>query len=397
MLAPKKDIVLVAGKRTPFGAFGGSLRDLTATDLAVASAKATLASVDADPGVIDAVYIGNVLQTSADAIYLARHVGLRAGAPVAAPALTLNRLCGSGFEAIAQAVAAIELGMAEVALAGGTESMSQAPHIVRGARWGMRFGANAPFEDSLWTCLTDSMTGMAMANTAEKLARESQIGRAECDAYALQSQQRFAAALAAGAFADELAPVVIPNKRGDKVIDKDEHARPETTAEGLAKLPPVFEKDGCVTAGTASGIVDGASTVLVTTRARAAALGWPVLAQVSAFAAVGCDPTIMGIGPVPAVQRVLNLTGWSLDDVDLVEVNEAFAPQVLAVMKALALDPSRTNVDGGAIAVGHPLAASGTRISVHQAWQLKNGRGKRAIGSACIGGGQGIAIALQGA
>lgn len=398
-LAPSKQIVLVSGKRTPFGGFGGSLKDLTATDLAVSAAKATLAGVQADPGVVDALYIGNVLQTSADAIYLARHVGLRAGAPVAAPALTLNRLCGSGFEAIAQAVTAIELGMAEVVLAGGTESMSQAPHVVRGARFGLKFGSPAPFEDSLWSCLTDSQTGMAMANTAEKLARQYGISRVDCDAYALRSQQRMQEALAAGAFEDELAPVVIPNKRGDKIVAKDEHPRPETTAEGLAKLPPVFEKEGCVTAGTASGIVDGAATVLVTTAARAAALGWPVLAQVVGFASVGCDPTIMGIGPVPAIQKLLSATGWALGDVDDIEVNEAFAPQVLAVAAALGVDSTVLNRRGGAIAVGHPLAASGTRISVHQAWQLHRGRiggGRKAIGSACIGGGQGIAIALQG-
>ncbi|MEY3015274.1 MAG: hypothetical protein RIT45_4009 [Pseudomonadota bacterium] len=391
----QRNIVLVAGKRTPFGAFGGSLKDLSANDLAVEASKATLASVQADPATIDAVFAGNVLQTSADAIYLARHVGLRCGAPVATPALTLNRLCGSGFEAIAQAAAAIELGTATVALAAGTESMSQAPHIVRGARWGLRFGQPAPFEDSLWSCLTDSFTGMAMANTAEKLAREHSISREACDAYALGTQERYAAALAAGRYADEIAPIVKKTRKGEQVIDKDEHPRPETTAAGLAKLPAVFEKDGVVTAGNASGIVDGAAAVLVTTAERAAAEGWPVLARVVSYASVGCDPTVMGIGPVPAVQKALALAEWGVSNVDLFEVNEAFAPQYLAVEKVLGLPRERTNVDGGAIAVGHPLGASGTRIMQHLAWRLFRGDGKRAVGSACIGGGQGIAIALE--
>ncbi|MCO4761747.1 MAG: acetyl-CoA C-acyltransferase [Myxococcales bacterium] len=390
-----KDIVLVAGKRTPFGGFGGSLKGMTATDLAVHAAKATLSEIGADPSAVDAVFFGNVLQTSVDAIYLARHVGLRSGTPQATPALTLNRLCGSGFEAIAQAAAAIEMGDATVALAGGTESMSQAPHIVRDARWGTRFGKPTEFEDSLWACLTDTFTGMAMANTAEKLSRTHEISRQACDDYALESQQRYEAARAAGVFEAEIAPITLKSRRGDKVIGSDEHARPQTTAEGLGKLRAVFEKDGVVTAGNASGIVDGAAAVLVTTRERAEAEGWPVLARVVSYASTGCDPTVMGIGPVPASKKALADAGKTVADMDIVEVNEAFAPQYLAVEKDLGLDRSKTNTNGGAIALGHPLGATGTRIMLHLAHELGRNDQQWALGTACIGGGQGIAIVLQ--
>lgn len=390
-----KDIVLIAGKRTPFGSFGGSLKGLSATDLAVHAAKATFEEIGADPKVVDAVFFGNVLQTSADAIYLARHVGLRSGGADATPALTVNRLCGSGFEAIAQAAAAIELGDAEVCLAGGTESMSQAPHIVRDARWGTRFGKETKFEDSLWSCLTDTYTGMAMANTAEKLARTHEISREDCDTYALESQQRYEAARAAGVFEAEITPITLKSRRGDKVISADEHPRASTNAAILAKLPAVFEKGGVVTAGNASGIVDGAAAVLVTTRARAEAEGWPVLARVVSYAASGCDPTVMGIGPVPASRKALADAGMNVADMDIVEVNEAFAPQYLAVEKDLGLDRTKTNTNGGAIALGHPLGATGTRIMLHLARELGRRDLQWALGSACIGGGQGIAVVLQ--
>ncbi len=390
-----KDIVIVAGKRTPFGGFGGSLKGLSANDLGVEASKATLAEVDAKPEDVDAVFFGNVLQTSVDAIYHARHVGLRSGVPQGAPALTLNRLCGSGFESIAQAAAAIELGTAEVCLAGGSESMSQAPHVVREARWGVRFGQEPKFEDTLWTCLTDTFTGMAMANTAEKLARTHDISREACDTYALESQARYAKALADGVFTDEIAPITLKSRRGDKVISADEHPRPQSDAAGLGKLRPVFEKDGVVTAGNASGIVDGAAAVLVTTRARADAEGWPVLARIVSYAAVGCDPTVMGIGPVPASRKALEYAGKTVADMDIVEVNEAFAPQYLAVEKDLGLDRDKTNTNGGAIALGHPLGATGTRIMLHLARELGRRDLQWALGSACIGGGQGIAIVLQ--
>ena len=389
------DIVIVAGKRTPFGAFNGSLKDLTATDLGVEAAKATLASIGADPTKVDAVFFGNVLQTSADAIYLARHIGLRTGGRQDAPALTLNRLCGSGFEAIAQGTNAIKLGEAEVVLVGGAESMSQAPHVVRGARSGIGFGPGAKFEDSLFTCLLDTTTGLMMANTAEKLARTHEISRQACDDFALEGQKRYAKALADGVYTNEIAPITLNTRKGPQVIDKDEHTRPETTLEGLAKLKPAFEKEGVVTAGNASGIVDGAAALLLTTRKRAEAEGWKAIATIVSHAAVGCDPTVMGIGPVPAIKSALARAGKSLGDMDLVEVNEAFAPQFLAVAKDLGLDLAKTNIHGGAIALGHPLAASGARIILHLALALERSGQDLAVGSACIGGGQGMAIVIK--
>jgi acetyl-CoA acetyltransferase family protein len=388
-------IVLVAGKRTPFGAFSGSLKDLSATELAVQAAQATLASIGCDPAEVDAVFVGNVCQTSRDAIYIARHVGLKSGCRTTVPALTVQRLCGSGFEAIVQAANAIMLGEASVVLAAGTESMSQAPHVARGLRSAQALGPGPLLEDTLWSCLTDTHTNMAMANTAEKLARTHGISREACDAFALQSQQRYAAALAAGVYAHEIAPVTLQTRKGPVQVDRDEHPRPETTADGLAKLKAVFEKDGVVTAGNASGIVDGAAAVLVTTLDRAKEEGWPVLCELVSSAAVGCDPTVMGIGPVPAVRAALGKAGIGLEDIDLVEINEAFAPQYLAVEKELDLDPAKTNVHGGAIALGHPLGASGTRITLHLALAIARGEANTAVGSACIGGGQGIAVVLR--
>lgn len=393
-MKPSKNIVLVAGKRTPFGSFGGSLKDQTATDLGVAASKATLASIGCDPAKVDAVVFGNVCQTSPDAIYLARHIGLRAGCRVEVPALTVQRLCGSGFEAIVQGAQLIELGEAEVVLTGGTESMSQAPHVVRGARWGLGFSKGPQFEDTLWSCLLDPYTGLMMANTAEKLARTHNIARETVDAFALQGQQRYQAALAAGIYDDEIAPYEVQGRKGPTQITKDEHPRPETTLEGLAKLKAAFEKDGVVTAGNASGIVDGAAAVLVTTAERAKAEGWPVLARFVASASVGCDPTVMGIGPVPAVQAALAKAKLGIGDIGFFEVNEAFGPQYLAVEQDLGLPRDKTNIHGGAIALGHPLAASGARITLHLALHLQRTGEKYAVGSACIGGGQGIAIVL---
>jgi acetyl-CoA C-acetyltransferase/acetyl-CoA acyltransferase 2 len=390
----KPELVIVDGRRTGFGAFCGALKDQTATDLGVHAAKETLAAVGCDPEQVDAVVFGNVCQTSADAIYLARHVGLRTGGRHDVPALTINRLCGSGFEAVVQACQLLLLGEAEVVLAGGTESMSQAPHVVRGARGGIGLGPGGKLEDTLWSCLTDTFTGMAMANTAEKLARTHGITREACDAFALEGQKRYAAALGSRVFAGEIAPLQLQTRKGPVAFDKDEHARPETTAEGLAKLKPVFEKDGVVTAGNASGIVDGAAALLVTTAERARKEGWQPLAAVRSWAAVGCDPTVMGIGPVPAVRKALQKAGLSLADIALVEVNEAFAPQFLAVAKDLELDLGKTNVHGGAIALGHPLAASGARILLHLSKNLSESA-QYAVGSACIGGGQGIAVVLE--
>jgi len=389
-----KDVVIVAAKRTPFGTFGGTLKDQSANDLGVVAAKAALAAAKVDPAVVDQVVFGNVAQTSADSIYHARHVGLRAGLPEHVPALTLNRLCGSGFQAIVSAAEEIQLGEAEVVLCGGAESMSQSPHVIRGARWGIALG-KGQLEDALWQALTDSFVQMPMAITAENLAVKYGISRQDSDEYALSSQKRWAAASEGGRFAEELAPVDVPAKGGTKSFAADEHPRPQTTMEILAKLPTVFKKDGVVTAGNASGICDGAAALVVTSASAAQTRGWKPLARIAGWGIVGCDPKIMGIGPAPAIRRALEKTGWKLADVDLVEVNEAFAPQYIAVEKELGLDRAKTNVDGGAIALGHPLGASGARITAHLVHELRRRGAKKGIGSACIGGGQGIALCIE--
>jgi len=388
------EIVILSAKRTPFGTFGGALKDLSATDLAVHASKAALAAAGVAPADVGHVVMGNVAQTSADAIYLSRHVGLKAGVPLEVPAVTLNRLCGSGFEAVIQAAMWIMTGQAEVVLAGGTESMSQAPLVLRGTRWGFPFGKTPAVEDTLWSALTDSYANLPMALTAEKLAAEQGITQDQVDEYAVSSQRRWAAAHEAGRFAAELAPLELPSRKGPVLFDKDEHPRPETTVESLKKLPKVFKKDGVIHAGAASGIADGAAALVVASRAWADKRGLKPLARLVNWGHAGVDPTIMGIGPVPAVRNALARAGATLGEMDLVEVNEAFAPQYLAVEKGLGLDRSRTNVDGGAIALGHPLAASGARITAHLCHELARRGGKAAIGSACIGGGQGVAVII---
>jgi len=393
--AGQQDVVILAAKRTPFGTFGGSLKDLSATDLGVHAAKAAIAQAGVPPDDFGHVVIGNVAQTSSDAIYLARHVGLRAGLPDRIPAVAVNRLCGSGFEALVQAAMWIETGQAEVVLAGGTESMSQAPLVVRGTRWGWPLGKPPPTEDLLWSALTDSYCGLPMALTAEKLAEQYRISQDEVDERSILSQRRWAAADEAGRFRDELAPVEVKGKKGPVSFERDEHPRPEATVEGLRKLPKVFKKDGVIHAGAASGIADGAGAFVVATRAYADRRGIAPLARLVNWGHAGVDPSVMGIGPVPAVRNALARAGAKLSDFDLFEVNEAFAPQVLAVEKELGLPRDLTNVDGGAIALGHPLAASGARIAMHLVYELRRRGAKRAIGSACIGGGQGIAVVLE--
>jgi acetyl-CoA acyltransferase 2 len=389
-----QDVFVLAAKRTAFGAFGGALKDQSATDLGVHAARAALEAAGVDKSKLDHVVFGNVMQTSADAIYLARHVGLKVGAPESVPALTVNRLCGSGFQAIVNGAEQILTAQSDLVLVGGTESMSQAPHIVRGARWGLPLG-KSELEDSLWAALTDSYTGMPMAITAENLAEKYKISQDEVDEYSLESQKRFAAALESGRFAAELAPVELTIKREKVSFMKDEHARPGTTLEGLRKLPKVFKKDGVIHAGAASGICDGAAALVLASRKFVEANGVKPLARIVGWGIAGCDPKIMGIGPVPAIQRALKATDSQLSDYALVEVNEAFAPQVLAVKKELKLAAEKLNVNGGAIALGHPLGASGARIAAHLVHELRRRGEKYGLGSACIGGGQGIALALE--
>jgi len=393
--ATSSDVVFLAAKRTPFGTLGGTIKDLSATDLGVHAAKAALAQADVSPEHVGHVVFGNVAQTSSDAIYLARHVGLRAGAPVSTPALTVNRLCGSGFEAVVQGARLLAAGEADVVLVGGTESMSQAPLVLRGTRFGFPLGKPPPVEDMLWSALTDSYAGLPMAMTAEKLADQYRIGQDAVDEYSVLSQKRFAAAQEGGRLAQELAPVDVATRKGTVSFARDEHPRPDTTVETLRKLPKVFKKDGVIHAGAASGISDGAGALVMSTRAWAEKHGKQPLARVVNWGFAGVDPTIMGIGPVAAFKNALARAEAKLGDFDLFEVNEAFAPQYLAVEKELALPRDRTNVDGGAIAVGHPLAASGARITMHLVYELRRRGGRYGLGGACIGGGQGIAVALE--
>jgi acetyl-CoA C-acetyltransferase/acetyl-CoA acyltransferase 2 len=391
-----REIVILSARRTAFGTMGGALKGVSATDLAVHAAKAALA----DSGVntksdVDHVVIGNVQQTSPDAIYCARHVGLKAGLPIEVPALTVNRLCGSGFQAIVNGAEQILLGEAECVLVGGTENMSQAPHVLRGARDGFAFGKAPALADTLWESLTDSYSNTPMAITAENLAQKYGITREQCDEFALTSQRRWAAANESGRFKNEIVPIELPSKKGPVNFAVDEHPRPQTTPEALAKLAPVFKKDGMVTAGNASGICDGAAALVIASADFAKQRGLKPLARLVHWGIAGVEPTLMGIGPAPAIRSALKRADVALDKVDLVEVNEAFAPQYLAVEKELGLVRDRTNVDGGAIALGHPLGASGARITTHLVHELRRRNAKLGLGSACIGGGQGIAVLIE--
>jgi acetyl-CoA acyltransferase 2 len=399
MIAPRqpREVLFLSGRRTPFGAFGGTLRGFTATDLGVHAAQAAIEGAGIDASAVQHTVFGNALQTSGDAIYLARHVGLRAGVPVEAPALTLNRLCGSGFQAIVSGAEQIMLGEADVVLCGGAESMSQAPHVVRGARWGdLRLGEpGKAFEDLLWTALTDSHCGLSMAQTAERLAEQRGIGREESDRVAYNSQQRAKAAWDEGRFDVEVAPITVKSRKGDVVFNTDEHMRPDTTLEALAKLRPYFKKDGLVTAGNASGIGDGAAATVIASRQWAEKNGAKPIGRLVSWGIAGVPPDIMGIGPAPASRKALERANLKLEDMDLVEVNEAFAPQFAAVAHDLGLDLDRTNVNGGAIAITHPLAASGARITIQLLHELRRRGGRYGLGSACIGGGQGMAVIVE--
>ena len=396
-MSSRPEIVFLSGVRTGFGSFGGALKDLTATDLGTVAAKAAIERAGISAADVDHVVVGNAMQTSADAAYISRHVALRSGCRIETPALTVNRLCGSGFEAVVQGAQQILLGESRAVLAVGAESMSQAPHVVRGIRWGAKLGVNPPLEDLLWEGLTDRYCGCPMGITAENLAAKYGIKRADVDGYALRSQKAAAAAWEKGWLADEVCPVPIPSRKTKQPEPwgADEHMRPESTAEGLAKLAPVFSKEGVVTAGNASGISDGAGACVVTSAAFARERGLQPIGRLVAWGVAGVEPRIMGIGPAPAARQALERAGMSLAEMDRVEVNEAFAAQYLAVEKELCLDRARTNAEGGAVAIGHPLGASGTRITVHLLHTLRRIGKRYGLGSACIGGGQGIAVIVE--
>jgi acetyl-CoA acetyltransferase family protein len=395
------DVVILAGARTPFGNLGGELASLTATDLAVAAAEAAIARSGVPKERFDEVVFGNVIQTSADAIYLARHVGLRTGLPIEVPALTVNRLCGSGLQAILSAAQSLTLGSAAYALAGGSENMSQAPHVVRGARKGFHLGQSVAFEDSLWTALTDSYGNTPMAVTAENLAKRYGVSRAECDEFALASQERALAAQSSGYYDDEIVAVDVPGPKGTRVrVEKDEGPRAGLTMEKLGKLPARFVADGVVTPGNASGITDGAAAVVLTTVKRARADGLTWIGRLVSSAVVGVDPSIMGIGPAFAIPKALERAGIKRSDLGVIEINEAFAPQVIACLREMdastgSARAANLNPHGGAIALGHPLGASGARLALTTLRELRERGGGYGIASACIGGGQGIAALLR--
>ena len=389
-----RDVFILGGKRTPMGEYVGALKDISAIDLGATASRAALKTTGVAAEEIDHTIIGNALQTSGDAIYGARHVGLKAGVPFDRPALTVNRLCGSGIQSIVSGAQMIQLGEARTCLVGGMESMSQAPHVIRGARTGFGLG-QGKLEDSLMVALLDTYCNTPMAGTAENLARKFEIGRDAQDEYALRSQQAAKRALDAGVFAEEITPVEIKNRKGTTIFDHDDHMRPETTLEGLAKLKPAFSKDGFVTAGNASGIVDGAASLVIADEEFVKAKNLKPLGRIISWAYAGVEPEYMGIGPVPASLQALEKAGLKLSDMDLVEVNEAFAAQYLAVEQELGLDRTKTNVNGGAIALGHPLAATGTRLVLTMLLELRRRNGRYGLATACIGGGQGIAIICE--
>jgi acetyl-CoA acetyltransferase family protein len=397
----KSDLVILSGARTAMAEYVGTpgfgkLADRSALELGALAGKAALERSGVEPGQVDHVVFGNVLYTSPDALYGARHIGLKAGVPVPVPALTVNRLCGSGIQSVVSSCHLILAGEANAVLAGGTESMSQAPHVLWGARGGYRFGQKWELQDLLMGSLLDTGCGLFMAQTAEKLGNRYGITRQAQDEFALRSHQLGAAAVKSGRFREEIVPVEV--RKGDKVVgvvDTDDHIKPDTTYEGLAKLRPAFGKDGTVTAGNASGITDAAAALVITTGAHARANGWKPRARIVAWDACGVEPSEMGIGPAPAIRNTLKKAGVDRGQVDFFEINEAFSAQYLAVEKELELDRNKVNVNGGAIALGHPLGATGTRLLLTLVHQLEHAGKRYGMASACIGGGQGIAMLIE--
>jgi acetyl-CoA acetyltransferase family protein len=393
-------IVILGGARTAMAEYSGTpgfglFKDVTAIDLGAAATRAALERSGVAPAQVDQVVFGNALQTSTDAIYGARHVALKAGVPIATAALTVNRLCGSGIQAAVSAAHAMLAGEAGVCVAGGMENMSQAPFVLQGAREGFRFGTQPVLQDLLFASLMDPYCGCFMAQTADNVARKYGITRQQQDEYALRSHRLGAAAVQAGKFAAEIVPVQVRRGREEVAVATDDHIKPDTSLAALAKLKPAFGKDGTVTAGNASGIVDGAAALVLATETRAKQLGIAPRARILSWAVTGVEPELMGIGPVPAIRLALDKAGLKLADVDRFEINEAFAGQYLGCEKALELDRDKVNVNGGAIALGHPLGATGARLLLTLVRELRDTGLRYGCASACIGGGQGIAMILE--
>ncbi|MBZ5598403.1 MAG: acetyl-CoA C-acetyltransferase [Acidobacteriia bacterium] len=396
MLKPG-DIAIVSGARTPFGRYCGKLKDFSAMELGAVASKGAIERSGIDPKEFDHSVFGNAQQTSGDALYGARHVGLRAGLTIETPALTVNRLCGSGMQAMVSAAQMIMVGEANVVLAGGMEAMSQAPFVIRG-RDGFTLAPGGKLEDSLMVALLDTYCGLYMANTAELYAEQQGITRQMQDEFALRSQQCADAAYKAGHLQEELVPVPLKDRKGEpsgEMFTEDDHRRAQTTMEGLAKLKPAFGKNGTVTAGNASGIVDGGAAVVMMSLEEASKRGLKPLGRIVSWGIAGVEPKVMGRGPVPATKIALQKAALTLDYIDLIEVNEAFAAQYLAVEKELGLDREKVNVNGGAIALGHPLGATGTRLIITLLYELRRRKKKYGLGTACIGGGQGIAMIVE--
>jgi acetyl-CoA acetyltransferase family protein len=385
---------ILGGARTPMAEYAGKFKDVPAIELGAIASRAAMERTQVTPDMVDHVVFGNVLHTSADAIYGARHVALKAGLPTEVPALTVNRLCGSGLQAAVNGAQMIRLEEAGVVLAGGMENMTQAPHVIRGLRSGLRLG-QGQLEDTLWSGLVDTHCGCSMAATAENCAAKYGITREEQDRYALRSQQLAHQAWTAGRFAEEVVPVDVKVRKGTERVTDDDHMRPDTTIEVLANLPAAFSKNGCVTAGNASGIVDGAAALVLASEKAVEKHGLEPLGRLTHWATVGVEPTLMGMGPAPATRMVLAKAGLTLDEIDLIEINEAFAAQYLAVEKELGLDREKVNVNGGAIALGHPLGMTGTRLLLTLLLELRRRGLRRGLAAACIGGGQGIAAIVE--
>ena len=389
------EAVILSACRTPIGAFGGAFKDVSAVDLGAVVIREAIARAGVKPADVGDVVMGCVLQAGAG-MNVARQAALKAGVPVEVPGETVNRVCGSGMQAVVHAVEAIRVGYVDTMIGGGTESMSNAPYLLKGARWGYRMGNAEAVDSMLLEGLTCAIGGCHMGNTAEEIATRYKVTRADQDVFAAGSQERAVRAIAEGRFKEEIVPVPVPQKKGNPItVDTDEYPRAGTTVEKLAGLKPAFKKEGSVTAGNASGINDGAAALVVTTMRKAQDLGRKPLARILSYVSTGVDPMIMGLGPVPAIRKVLERARLKMEDVDLFELNEAFAAQSLAVVRELKIDPAKVNVHGGAIALGHPIGASGARVLTTLAYALRAQKKKYGVASLCIGGGMGIAMAIQ--